>query len=387
MAWYNPGAIGRAAKDRARKAPEQEGVSAGRPTIDGLEQGAGPGLDDGSSLQVFISPARDNADVAQYVAECLGAAGVTAWAGAGGIAAGTSYGPEIVARIRRSEMVLLLCTDAAMRCPDVRQQIAVAWTHQRGILPVWVESTQYTDQLAYWLTGVQGVEMLGRPRDQWLPQVLAALAGAGAPAPQPVTQHAAAYPLPAPQRPAEPLLLGPGLGGLLRAASFTNRVWPVRAERTSPVTSTAIYRDLGEDPRPRSAPGPQHSFPLGSQIRLAIDSDREGHMLVLDQGTSRKVYCLCPSGMFAPETRLRTGLSYLPQPRADQDAFVLTGDRGREHLLVVVTDHPLTLSWAPTDPRVPPRLLSPADLDELMRTLSGMEPGSWTALATHFQVT
>ena len=43
---------------------------------------------------------------------------------------------------------------------------------------------------------------------------------------------------------------------------------------------------------------------------------------------------------------------------ARYDAFVVSGQSGREHLLAILTDEPLGLDWMPADPNVPARELT-----------------------------
>jgi tetrahydromethanopterin S-methyltransferase subunit G len=41
----------------------------------------------------------------------------------------------------------------------------------------------------------------------------------------------------------------------------------------------------------------------------------------------------------------------------------------------------------PNDPKMPARVLSPADIDTLLARLRDLEGDRWTALATYFDVT
>ena len=107
--------------------------------------------------------------------------------------------------------------------------------------------------------------------------------------------------------------------------------------------------------------------------------------MLLDQGTSGRLYCLCPSA-FAPDTRLAAGRSEFPQAGSPHDAFTVTGLPGREQLLALVTAEPLGLAWGTDDPRVPARVLSDSDIVELLNRLRGLEGDRWVALATYFAV-
>jgi hypothetical protein len=118
---------------------------------------------------------------------------------------------------------------------------------------------------------------------------------------------------------------------------------------------------------------------------VAIESDREGHLLLLDEGPEGIIYCLCPS-WFAPDTRILPGRNIMPQEKSRYDSFVITGKPGREQLLAIVTDGPLGLDWVPTDTMVPARVLNRADIDTLLTQLHGLEGNQWMALSTYFDV-
>jgi len=163
-------------------------------------------------------------------------------------------------------------------------------------------------------------------------------------------------------------------------ARFTDQIWPVPLESVTRAATRSAVRGLG-------APQDdvQHGHRLGSRVCLAIESERMGHLLLLDEGPEETLYCLCPS-WFAPDTRLRPGRSYLPQAGARYDSFVITGKPGREHLLAIITDEPPGLDWRPPDERVPARVLTSVDVDTLLARLRSLEADRWTALATYFDV-
>jgi hypothetical protein len=141
-----------------------------------------------------------------------------------------------------------------------------------------------------------------------------------------------------------------------------------------------VKRDLGGLP-----PEPTRHFRLGEWVALEIEIDRPSHLMLLDLGTSRAVYCLCPS-QFAPETRLAAGKSYLPQEGSPWEAFHISGRAGRERLLAIITDEPLGLEWLPTDPKTPARVLSHAEINSLLERLRSLNRDRWTALSTYFDI-
>jgi hypothetical protein len=115
------------------------------------------------------------------------------------------------------------------------------------------------------------------------------------------------------------------LQSLRRIARFTDRIWPLPAAARPRSANPAAIRGLGAPQEDA-----QHGYPLGSRVRLAIESDRAeqgGYLLLLDEGPEGIIYCLCPSH-FAPDTRLREGRNDLPQERARYDSFVVTGQPG-----------------------------------------------------------
>ena len=159
--------------------------------------------------------------------------------------------------------------------------------------PVLLENVSYPEQVEYWLQGWQMSVLHDDGLEQAMPKILDGLRAAGVGAGSAGDRQA--------PRPAQP----PGnLDALWKLARLTDQMWPVVAER-SPARST--LRDLGA-PQDEL----QRSFALGERVRIALESDREAYLLLLDMGTSGKVYCLCPSA-FSPEQRIDKGVNYLPQ--------------------------------------------------------------------------
>ena len=162
----------------------------------------------------------------------------------------------------------------------------------------------------------------------------------------------------------------------LRAhARSTPRIWP------EPASANKAQRGMGA--RPGS---PQHRYRQGDRLRLVIDSDWEGHLLLLDEGPEGIIYCLCPS-LFAPDTCLRRERHVLPQAGARYEAFELSGNQlGRENLLAIVSDAPLGLDWLPRDAHEPARVLNQADIGALLMRLRELDQSHWTALSSYFEI-
>jgi hypothetical protein len=156
---------------------------------------------------------------------------------------------------------------------------------------------------------------------------------------------------------------------------FTDQIWPVIVHRPN------RDRDLGTLPDHHN----KRSCRLGSRIHIALELNLEGHLLLLDQGTSGTMYCLCPS-QFAQNTRLSSGRINLPQIDSDHDTFFIAGHPGRERLLAIITDKPLNLDWIPSEPNTPARALYLDDIDTITSKLGSMHKDCWKALTTHFNL-
>jgi hypothetical protein len=328
----------------------------------------------GPAADVFISYASRDRERVREIAEQLQSAGVSLWRDENDILGGENYGPKIVEGIKNCKVLLLACTDASMRSKNVKQEIQLAWNYGRPYIPLLIEPLDtYPEQVQYWLEGCQWLEVLDHRAEEWLPGVLRSLAAAGA---------ACKVPASTVSEPAVPAAFASdGLKGLFLLARFTDQIWPVPADRVHREKEHGVFRDLGapqEDVK--------HKLPLGSRVCLAIESENPGQLLLLDVGTSGRIYCLCPSA-FAEQTRLEAGRSYLPQQDARYEAFEVLGKPGREHLLAIITDEPLGLDWMPTDRETPARVLSADDIDTLLGRLHQLEGNRWRALSTYFDVT
>lgn len=321
-------------------------------------------------VDVFISYSSRDRERVLTIADRLEVNGVRLWVDRDRVEGGMNYGAEIVGAIKAAKVLMLMCSDAALHSRNVKQEVQLAWKYQRPYLPLLLDTTSFPEQLQYWLEGWQWIEVLDLAAERWLPPVLRALSGAGVA----VAGGSAFGPAPATTltRPTHDLV------GLRAIARFTDQIWPVPAERAA--RGGGALRDLGA---PQDAV--QHGHRLGSRVSLAVESDRPGHLLLLDEGTSGAIYCLCPS-WFAPRTRVEAGRTYVPQPGSRYDSLVVTGKPGREHVVALLTDEPLGLDWIPGDPRTPARVLSAGDVDQLLARIAALGDGSWSALATYFDV-
>lgn len=86
-------------------------------------------------------------------------------------------------------------------------------------------------------------------------------------------------------------------------------------------------------------------FPLNSKIWFEVNLDSAGYLLLLERGTSGKIWCLCPSKGYAPNPYLPAGLVSLPLLGARRKHFELTGNLGVEEIVAVITKETPKLDW------------------------------------------
>jgi TIR domain/Domain of unknown function (DUF4384) len=333
--------------------------------------------------EVFISYARRDYDKVRRIADQLAALGVDFWLDQQAIEGGTNYALAIVRGIKLSRVVILMCSDAALRSRNVNQEIMLAWRYARPYLPLLLEPLSFPEQVEYFLEGCQWIEVLDRPAAEWLPRVQRALTFAGvvcdksrqpsAPTDAQTTATEVSTVRPAQNR--------ADLIGLRSFASFNDRIWPIAADSIPRDRHRrATFRGLGAPQE-----GVQHGYKIGSHMEIAIQAERAGHLLVIDEGPEGIVYCLCPS-WFAPDTRINEGVSYLPRAGGRYESFQVSGEPGREQLIAIITDEPLAFDWMPPDPRPPARVLDAQDIELLLSQLRLLDPASWVAYATYFDV-
>jgi non-specific serine/threonine protein kinase len=130
---------------------------------------------------LFVSYASGDRERVAPVVAALEQAGIAVWLDQTGIAGGANYGPEIVAAIREARAVLVLCSAAGFASRNVRQEIALAWKHERPIVPLRLERVEPPPELEYWLEGAQWIDALDRPPTAWLTDIRHGLERVGFP--------------------------------------------------------------------------------------------------------------------------------------------------------------------------------------------------------------
>ncbi len=127
----------------------------------------------------FVSYASaDRARVLPLVA-ALQHAGVAVWLDRDGIPGGENYGRAIAQAIQGAAALVLMTSPLSLASRNVKQEIALAWEYARPYVPLLLEPVAIPDDVKYWLTAAQWVEVLDQPEADWLPAVLAALTPLG----------------------------------------------------------------------------------------------------------------------------------------------------------------------------------------------------------------
>ncbi len=90
----------------------------------------------------------------------------------------------------------------------------------------------------------------------------------------------------------------------------------------------------------------EKSVKVGSYVQFEINLETPGFLLLIQKDTSGQVWCFCPS-CFAPQPRLETGKTSLPQEGAEITAFPIEGMPGKEEILAVIARDISGLTWLP----------------------------------------
>jgi len=92
-----------------------------------------------SQPHLFVSYASADREQVERIIAVFDAAGFRVWQDRSGIPGGAPYGPAIIGAIRACGALLLCGSEASYGSRNVRQEIALAWKHERAILPLLLE--------------------------------------------------------------------------------------------------------------------------------------------------------------------------------------------------------------------------------------------------------
>ena len=88
----------------------------------------------------------------------------------------------------------------------------------------------------------------------------------------------------------------------------------------------------------------EKSVQIGSSIRVEVNFEKSGYLLLLQRDTSGNIWCFCPS-RYAPQPHLNTGKTCLPQEGSETTCFPIEGTPGKEEILALITQTILSLNW------------------------------------------
>src|SRR5579884_57876 len=145
----------------------------------------------GTDPYVFLSYTSRDRERVLALADRLEAAGIRVWVDRRDIAGGSSWDASIVDAITSCTVFALASSARSLASPNVHQEVRLAWEAQRPILPLLLEQVTVPRELRYPLAGRQWIELLDRPEDGWLPDVLRALARLGVEPAHPAPEGAA----------------------------------------------------------------------------------------------------------------------------------------------------------------------------------------------------
>jgi hypothetical protein len=118
-----------------------------------------------------VSYATADRERALAIADALEREGVAVWIDRRGLHGGDMWAAEITAAIRSCTVLVIVCTAASIVSRNVRQEIQLAWDHDRPIVPLLLEPVAFPDEIAYFLQGRQWIEIDDIAAGAWTPEL------------------------------------------------------------------------------------------------------------------------------------------------------------------------------------------------------------------------
>ena len=131
------------------------------------------------NAEVFISYASKDRDRILDLVDRLDAAGVSVWIDQMSIEGATMWSQEIVSAIRNCKVLVLAISGNSADSKNVVKELALASEGQKNILPVYLESAEIPESMAYQLAGIQRVEFFDGDEEVGQQSVIRALAKLG----------------------------------------------------------------------------------------------------------------------------------------------------------------------------------------------------------------
>ena len=146
------------------------------------------------SAEVFISYASKDRERILHLVDRLESAGVSVWIDQMSIEGATMWSQEIVSAIRNCKVLILAISGNSADSKNVVKELALASEGHKNILPVYLESVEVPESMAYQLAGIQRVEFFEGNDDSGQQSVIRALAKLGVKVSEEASIAAAAAP-------------------------------------------------------------------------------------------------------------------------------------------------------------------------------------------------
>ncbi len=131
------------------------------------------------SAEVFISYASKDRERILDLVDRLESDGVSVWIDQMSIEGATMWSQEIVSAIRNCKVLVLAISGNSADSKNVVKELALASEDQKNILPVYLESAEIPESMAYQLAGIQRVEFFEGDEEAGQQSVIRALAKLG----------------------------------------------------------------------------------------------------------------------------------------------------------------------------------------------------------------
>src|SRR5215207_641295 len=111
------------------------------------------------STTIFVSYSRSDGEFVTRLIADLDAAGVKVWIDKRGLKAGTpDWEQALRDAIRDTNAVLLIASPSSRRSPYVRDELAIAKMHRRGVYPVWAAGEDWIDCIPMGMGHIQFID-------------------------------------------------------------------------------------------------------------------------------------------------------------------------------------------------------------------------------------
>ena len=196
-------------------------------------------------VDIFVSYASQDRDVAFRIVGFLEQQGITCWVAPRDVPPGVEYGQAIISGIEQSRALVLILSDQSNDSMFVRKEVERAVSKTKPVLPVRIREVTPSGSLEYFISSAQWVDAWKSPMEQHLLPLVGAIKAIGPPSAGPVRSA------PPPQpRSSMPLLAGVGLAV---AAAAAGGAWWYASRTPGPAAPPAPSAAAPAVPAPAQA--------------------------------------------------------------------------------------------------------------------------------------